>query len=165
MKIRVRRPDELMDGVHSVDWRLTSLLFPFFLLLTDSIWTRYRSPRAREQRRRVLFFLRPDVFTEVPRSDADYKRRERRIDNPAAPPVDAHQSCAYRRQACRSSRRLCRASHTVCRDALGRRDIVPGASHVEATELSEPQGTLVSTVRILINIPRLVLKLVNIFER
>ncbi|GBP81298.1 hypothetical protein EVAR_59691_1 [Eumeta japonica] len=56
------------------------------------------------------------------------------------------------------------ASQTVCRDALGRHDIVPGASHVDATESSEPQGYLVSAVRILTNIPRLVLKLVNIFE-
>ncbi|GBP86441.1 hypothetical protein EVAR_60940_1 [Eumeta japonica] len=40
----------------------------------------------------------------------------------------------------------------------------PGASHVDATESSEPQGTLVSAVRILTNILRLELKLVNIFE-
>ncbi|GBP23114.1 RB1-inducible coiled-coil protein 1 [Eumeta japonica] len=52
-----------------------------------------------------------------------------------------------------------KASQTVRRDAPGRRDIVPGASHVNATESSEPQGTLVNAVRILTNIPRLVLKL------
>ncbi|GBP55249.1 hypothetical protein EVAR_24445_1 [Eumeta japonica] len=51
---------------------------------------------------------------------------------------------------------------TACQTV--RRDIVPGASHVDATESSEPQGTLGSAVRILTNIPRLVLKLVNIFE-
>ncbi|GBP23217.1 hypothetical protein EVAR_82382_1 [Eumeta japonica] len=51
------------------------------------------------------------------------------------------------------------ASQTVRHDALGRRDIVPGVSHVDATESSEPQGTLVSAVRILTNIPMLVLKL------
>ncbi|GBP35617.1 hypothetical protein EVAR_33819_1 [Eumeta japonica] len=59
--------------------------------------------------------------------------------------------------------KLSRASQTVHRDDLGRRDIVPGASHVDATESSEPQGTLVSAVRILIYIPRIILKLVNTF--
>ncbi|GBP49486.1 hypothetical protein EVAR_25701_1 [Eumeta japonica] len=54
------------------------------------------------------------------------------------------------------------ASQTVGRNALGRRNIVPGASHVDATESSEPQGTLVSAVRILTNIPGLVLKLILI---
>ncbi|GBP96514.1 PHD finger protein 20-like protein 1, partial [Eumeta japonica] len=43
----------------------------------------------------------------------------------------------------------------------GCRDIVPGMSHVDATESSEPQGTLVSAVRILTDILRLVLKLVE----
>ncbi|GBP50094.1 NSFL1 cofactor p47 [Eumeta japonica] len=46
-------------------------------------------------------------------------------------------------------------------------DIVPGASHVDVTKLSEPQGTLGSTMRIVTNIPRLVLKLValsNFYE-
>ncbi|GBP66490.1 hypothetical protein EVAR_85637_1 [Eumeta japonica] len=52
-----------------------------------------------------------------------------------------------------------RTSQTVRRDALGRCDIVPGASHVDATESSEPQGTLVSAVRTQTDIPRLVLKL------
>ncbi|GBP80423.1 hypothetical protein EVAR_59098_1 [Eumeta japonica] len=33
-------------------------------------------------------------------------------------------------------------SKTVRRDALGRRDIVPGASHVDATKSSEPQAYL-----------------------
>ncbi|GBP34826.1 hypothetical protein EVAR_95930_1 [Eumeta japonica] len=56
------------------------------------------------------------------------------------------------------------AAQTVRRDALGRRDIIPEASHVDTTESSEPQSTLVSAVRILTNIPRLVLKLVKIFE-
>ncbi|GBP15827.1 hypothetical protein EVAR_94000_1 [Eumeta japonica] len=36
--------------------------------------------------------------------------------------------------------------------------------NVDATESSEPQGTLLSALRILTNIPRLVLKLVYIFE-
>ncbi|GBP35784.1 hypothetical protein EVAR_20638_1 [Eumeta japonica] len=57
--------------------------------------------------------------------------------------------------------RILRASQTVRRDALGRCDIVPGASHVDATESSEPQGTLGSAVRIVTNIPRLLLKLCN----
>ncbi|GBP19318.1 hypothetical protein EVAR_79920_1 [Eumeta japonica] len=57
-----------------------------------------------------------------------------------------------------------RASQTVRRDALGRRDIVPWASHVDATKSNEPQGTLGSAVRIVTNVPKLVLKLVNIFE-
>ncbi|GBP21117.1 hypothetical protein EVAR_11148_1 [Eumeta japonica] len=45
-----------------------------------------------------------------------------------------------RRRRCASPEAIVyiRASQTVRRDAPGRRDIVPEASHVDATELSEP---------------------------
>ncbi|GBP80497.1 hypothetical protein EVAR_102427_1 [Eumeta japonica] len=46
-----------------------------------------------------------------------------------------------------------RASQTVRRYALVRRDIVPRASHVNATKSSEPLGTSGSAVRIVTNIP------------
>ncbi|GBP16768.1 hypothetical protein EVAR_13380_1 [Eumeta japonica] len=47
------------------------------------------------------------------------------------------------------------ASQTVRSDALGCRDIVPGASHVDTTKSSEPQGTLGSAVRIVTNLSKL----------
>ncbi|GBP54758.1 hypothetical protein EVAR_90042_1 [Eumeta japonica] len=68
----------------------------------------------------------------------------------------SHLHAWLRRNATMSHAFSCtQASQTVLSDALGRYDIVPGASHFDATESSELQGTLVSAVRILTNIPRL----------
>ncbi|GBP06283.1 Protein asteroid homolog 1 [Eumeta japonica] len=170
--LSIDKPEIVVVDVFKNGWTGFSMLFDLFLksesldlveleevpsdariLMASLVYFSRRSPKGLHLTYSVLLcylLLNLSSFNDTPKNmekyfEASEDELRKCLDRETLHPLIQFQRCLehmnYLNTLCAT-----KASQTV------RRDIVPGASHVDATKSSEPQGTLGSAVRIVTNI-------------